>query len=361
MDGSGDNQLVPTPSRGIRAAIVLSHAGNSDFGEHRQLVIARRLREAGIHCDVFRLSADPRKPLPPSSEFAELYFCPVDDPLEGVPQRHTSRALVETLRRERYRCILFKGMKYAVNQQVISALDNDAKFGVIIGGSHRDPNIKAFDVILAEHDGQVGELRRMARPDAVIAQLPKYLDGHNWPELRASAKRFDVVCNGRFIERKNQNLLTPLFGSGLRILFIGSGPMRSEIAAAAEPFPNVTFSGDVPWGTAVSLVASAKILAHPSLHEGLPRACIEALSCGVPVVGLLSTLGSALGHASCCSLVSPDDFCSRIEALVADEVTLEAMSKSALAYCEAHHGPQLLDAAIEVLAHWIRRSHPEPI
>ena len=71
-------------------------------------------------------------------------------------------------------------------------------------------------------------------------------------------------------------------------LFVGDGPMYDELIAELEKEnikDNFHFAGLVPPDAVASCIAQAELLWHLSLHEGLPRAVVQALAVGIPAVG----------------------------------------------------------------------------
>ena len=73
----------------------------------------------------------------------------------------------------------------------------------------------------------------------------------------------------------------------VRFLFIGDGILRdalqSEIARL-ELAEHFVFAGLIPPEQVPTYLAQVDVLAHLSLREGLPRACVQALATGKPVV-----------------------------------------------------------------------------
>lgn len=78
-------------------------------------------------------------------------------------------------------------------------------------------------------------------------------------------------------------------GVGFSLAVLGDGAQRAgyeETAVKLGLAPQVTFHGFVPQGTAVvQQLCQADLFVMPSLVEGLPRALIEAMACGLPAIG----------------------------------------------------------------------------
>ena len=72
------------------------------------------------------------------------------------------------------------------------------------------------------------------------------------------------------------------------ILVVGDGPMHDELLskiAAAGLTEHFHFAGLVPPDKVADYLAQGELLWHLSLREGLPRAVVQALACGIPAVG----------------------------------------------------------------------------
>jgi teichuronic acid biosynthesis glycosyltransferase TuaC len=71
----------------------------------------------------------------------------------------------------------------------------------------------------------------------------------------------------------------------MRLVVVGDGPERLALARRArEPGASVTFTGALPRREALSWVAAADVLLHPSAVEAAPTVVREARALGVPVV-----------------------------------------------------------------------------
>jgi colanic acid/amylovoran biosynthesis glycosyltransferase len=121
----------------------------------------------------------------------------------------------------------------------------------------------------------------------------------------ATAKTWDVVFVGRFVEKKGVDdlveALALIEGRRPRTLFIGDGPLWEPVRRrAAELGLDATFMGVQPPEVVRECVAAAKLLGAPSRtagdgdSEGLPTVILEASSLGVPTV---STYHSGIPEA----------------------------------------------------------------
>jgi glycosyltransferase involved in cell wall biosynthesis len=89
----------------------------------------------------------------------------------------------------------------------------------------------------------------------------------------------------RMASHKGQCFLVEAAPPDLHLLFVGGGECLAQVESLSrERGLAATFTGHVPPEEIPDLIASMDLLVHPSLWEGLPRAPIEALLVGRPVV-----------------------------------------------------------------------------
>ena len=103
-----------------------------------------------------------------------------------------------------------------------------------------------------------------------------------------------IVTVARLFHQKGYEYVIPAAEKVLQqydnahFLFIGDGPMYDSLHAdlqakgIAEHFH---FAGLVPPGEVCRYIAQGDMLWHLSLHEGLPRAVVQALASGIPAIG----------------------------------------------------------------------------
>ena len=103
-----------------------------------------------------------------------------------------------------------------------------------------------------------------------------------------------VAFAGSLVAVKNVHCLQPLFSAvraryegKLKFWIIGDGKLRSSVekAVLAAKDIDVRFWGNVPAGDMPSMMNCIDLLVLPSINEGLPLVCAEALRCGSPVIG----------------------------------------------------------------------------
>jgi glycosyltransferase involved in cell wall biosynthesis len=92
---------------------------------------------------------------------------------------------------------------------------------------------------------------------------------------------------GRLTARKNvQALVEAVAGlDDARLLLIGSGPLRPVLEEQARRLGvDVEFVGNVPNRDVPCHLNRCQVFAFPTLYEGHPKALLEAMACGLPVV-----------------------------------------------------------------------------
>jgi glycosyltransferase involved in cell wall biosynthesis len=91
----------------------------------------------------------------------------------------------------------------------------------------------------------------------------------------------------------------------LRLVVAGDGPLRAQLAHDAAPFGDrailAGYRADV-----MGLLDAVDVLLHPSLHEALPTAILEAMAASVPVVATdVGGIGELVADGVTGALVAP--------------------------------------------------------
>ena len=155
------------------------------------------------------------------------------------------------------------------------------------------------------------------------------------PDVAADPGR--VVFVGRLSDEKNpMMLLDAIEGiAGARLVMIGDGRLRGalETAATARHLA-IEFLGAQPHDQLPRQLNRASVFVLPSQYEGNPKALLEAMACGVPVVGTrVRGIQDVLRHEQNGLLCEPttDGVRSAIARLLADTDLGARLAATALA------------------------------
>lgn len=161
-------------------------------------------------------------------------------------------------------------------------------------------------------------------PEKVVV-VPNYVDTNRFrPSGASPKKRPRQICFvGRLVPQKNIiALLEAVAGLDLELLLVGSGPLRGEVEAAVRRLDaRVQLLGNLANAELPALIQRCGLFVLPSLYEGHPKALLEAMACGVPVIATDSPgIREVIRHGETGYLcgTSPDAIRDAIEALRSD-------------------------------------------
>jgi glycosyltransferase involved in cell wall biosynthesis len=126
-------------------------------------------------------------------------------------------------------------------------------------------------------------------PSERIRVTPNYVDTELFRPLPSLGREpRHILFVGSLKSAKNLSTLlraaTQL--ESARVVLIGDGPLRAELELqAASLGAEVVFAGRIPNQRLPEEINRSAVFVLPSLYEGHPKALIEAMSCGVAVVG----------------------------------------------------------------------------
>ncbi len=119
-----------------------------------------------------------------------------------------------------------------------------------------------------------------------IRVIPNYVDTATFRPLGVEPD-FDLLFVGRLAPQKNlAALLEAIRPLSIRLTVIGRGesgdPLRQEFG---DMEGRVRWMGNIPNTELPSYLNRARLFVLPSFYEGHPKAMIEAMACGRPVIG----------------------------------------------------------------------------
>ena len=143
-------------------------------------------------------------------------------------------------------------------------------------------------VIVAGDADRTALLERYSLDPAAVHVIGNFVDTALFrPMPEVTRVPGHIVFVGRLESEKNVEALVEAVVDlpGATLTVAGDGSLRTRLEAAAGQRPGaVTFLGTRPHPELPVLLSRAAVFALPSHYEGNPKALVEAMACGVPVV-----------------------------------------------------------------------------
>lgn len=146
---------------------------------------------------------------------------------------------------------------------------------------------KECDAILCTSTAGVHHARRLCRNRMKpIEMIPNAVDTERFRPLEAEKKRGSVIFVGRFVPQKNLfALLRAVGGLDCSLTLVGDGPLKKELFSfAARKKIVLQYHRQIPNEELPLLLNQHEIFVLPSLYEGMPKALLEGMACGLCAV-----------------------------------------------------------------------------
>ena len=150
--------------------------------------------------------------------------------------------------------------------------------------------LRGADVVVVTTERLKERVReRHGVPAGRIVVIPNYVDTSRFaPPGNGARERGALAFVGRLAPEKNLGAVVEALGDldGASLTVVGDGPLRAELERrAGEVGADVRFLGRVPNSELPEVLGRAEAFVLPSLYEGHPKAAVEAMACGLPVIG----------------------------------------------------------------------------
>jgi glycosyltransferase involved in cell wall biosynthesis len=203
--------------------------------------------------------------------------------------------------------------------------------------------LRAADAVIVAAEADRSTIIQRYHVDAgTVHVIPNYVDTDAFrpmPEIVREPRRLTFV--GRLDDQKNvMALIEAIEGiPGVTLAIVGDGPLRGELEAAVRARGvDARFLGTRPHAELPVLLNRSAAFVLPSHYEGNPKALVEAMACGVPVVGTrVPGIREILAHRETGYLcgTSAGEIRVALQDVLEDAALRDRMSAGAVAYARA--------------------------
>ncbi len=182
-------------------------------------------------------------------------------------------------------------------------------------------------------------LKRLTPSKNNISIIPNYVDtGLFTPRVKDNLKNNKRLCYiGRLIqEQKNiKSLLKAIRDLDVKLDIIGRGPLEKEIQSLSKNSSQIQFIGTVSNEKLPKYLHRCTAYILPSFYEGHPKALIEAMACGLPVIATnVPGINNLIIHEENGWLCdpNPESLQKGIKHVLADPILQKKLGKNARQY-----------------------------
>jgi len=146
---------------------------------------------------------------------------------------------------------------------------------------------KLADAIITTSQTNFEYVERNYSPSGTHVLIPNYIETEVFKPMDIAKKKGTICFIGRLTKQKNLfTLLEALKGLPYTLTIIGSGEQEEQLKKfAAENKVEANFLGNVPNHELPKILNQHELFILPSLWEGMPKTLLEAMACGMPVIG----------------------------------------------------------------------------
>ncbi len=147
---------------------------------------------------------------------------------------------------------------------------------------------QADKIIVTSHSIKNFIIERDKIKQEKIAVIPNYVDTETFKPLEIEKHDGMIIFVGRLDTEKNLfSLIDAVKGLNVKLVLIGKGPLEDMLKKKVkeEKITNVVFRGVIPNEKLPMELNKSEIFIQPSFYEGNPKTLLEAMACGLPVIG----------------------------------------------------------------------------
>lgn len=192
-------------------------------------------------------------------------------------------------------------------------------------------------IIVTSDQARQHIIKRYKIPIQKIAVILNYIDTDLFKPINTQKSPKTVIFVGRLEKEKNvASLLEAVKGIDVNLVLIGNGGLKIELEKYAKMNKlNVKFLGVVANDELPAKLNTCEVFILPSLFEGNPKALLEAMACGLPVIGAdVEGINEIIKHKENGYLcgTSPDSIREAIKTVIGSEELKIKMGENARKY-----------------------------
>jgi glycosyltransferase involved in cell wall biosynthesis len=176
----------------------------------------------------------------------------------------------------------------------------------------------------------------------ILSVIPNAIDTNIFSPI-ACQKEFDIVYVGRLHEEKNLELLISalkIIDKPLKILIVGDGDREIIERIKIIKLHSLKYINHVSNYELPALLNKAKLFVLLSKYEGNPKTLLEAMSCGLPVIGNnVPGISEVINHGENGYLLDNNikELCKLIELIINSSSDQNNIGKNARHYIENNY------------------------
>lgn len=147
---------------------------------------------------------------------------------------------------------------------------------------------KADRVVVTAHWMRDMVINRYGLNQEKVEVIPNYVDVELFKPPGDRSRNSKRICFvGRIsIEKNLLSLIKAIQGMDGELIVVGDGPLAKDLKEFVKSKRlQVRFLGNLPNRRLPEVMNDSQLFVLPSLHEGHPKALLEAMACGLPVIG----------------------------------------------------------------------------
>lgn len=176
--------------------------------------------------------------------------------------------------------------------------------------------------------------KRYHVPHFKLSVIPNWVDTELFKPMAVEKQSRTVCFVGRLEREKNlPALIEAMQGLDARLILYGEGSQREELEVRARELGvHAEFCGRIANENLSAALSTCTIFVLPSLYEGNPKVLLEAMACGLPVVGTdVEGITSIVTHEQTGLIcqVNPESIRQTIDRLLTDPTLRARLGEAA--------------------------------